>query len=112
VVLAVETKSLLIGESATPQAQQRIVAAIEAGDDIESIIHMRTQHLGPEELLVAAKIAVRGDDTAECIARAIDAAEQRIRAAEPIARVIYLEPDIRRAGTPAQPQPGGLPPTG
>ncbi len=98
VILAVETKSLLIGESATPQAQQRIVAAIEAGDDIESIIHMRTQHLGPEELLVAAKIAVRSDESAECIVRAIDAAEERIRAAEPIARVIYLEPDIRRAG--------------
>jgi cation diffusion facilitator family transporter len=113
VILAVETKSLLIGESATPQAQQRIVAAIEAGDDIESIIHMRTQHLGPEELLVAAKIAVRSDDTAECVARAIDAAEERIRAAEPIARVIYLEPDIRRSGMPdpaagpAAPAPAG-----
>jgi cation diffusion facilitator family transporter len=98
VVLAVETKSLLIGKSATPEAQRRIVAAIEAGDDVEAIIHMRTQHIGPEELLVAAKIAVRSDDTASCVARAIDAAEERIRAAEPIARVIYLEPDIRRAG--------------
>jgi cation diffusion facilitator family transporter len=112
VILAVETKSLLIGESATPAAQRRIVAAIEAGDDIESIIPMRTQHIGPDELLVAAKIAVRGDDTAACVARAIDAAEQRIRAAEPIARMIYLEPDIRRAGTPADATPGGLPPTG
>jgi divalent metal cation (Fe/Co/Zn/Cd) transporter len=72
------------------------VAAIEDGDEVESVIHMRTQHLGPEELLVAAKIAVRSDDTAASIARAIDAAEVRIRAAVPIARVIYLEPDIRR----------------
>jgi cation diffusion facilitator family transporter len=96
-ILAVETKSLLLGESATPDAQRRIVAALEA--DGGSVIHMRTQHLGPEELLVAAKIAVRHDDTAADVARAIDEAETRIRAAVPIARVIYLEPDIRRPGT-------------
>jgi divalent metal cation (Fe/Co/Zn/Cd) transporter len=99
VILAVETKSLLIGESATPDAQRRIVAALEAGGG--SVIHMRTQHIGPEELLVAAKIAVRHDETAADVARAIDEAEQRIRAAVPIARVIYLEPDIRRPAAPA-----------
>ena len=60
---------------------------------------MRTLHLGPEELLVAAKIAVRHDDTAAEVARAIDAAEVRIREAEPIARVIYLEPDLLREAT-------------
>jgi cation diffusion facilitator family transporter len=108
-VLAVETKSLLIGESATPDAQRRIVAALTEAEGVESVIHMRTQHLGPEELLVAAKIAVRHDDTAAAVARAIDDAEVRVRAAVPIARVIYLEPDIRRpgsqpaAGDPASP---------
>jgi cation diffusion facilitator family transporter len=112
VILAVETKSLLIGESATPEDQRRIVAAIEAGDDIESVIHMRTQHIGPEELLVAAKVAVRGDDTAEGVARAIDAAEKRIREAVPIARVIYLEPDIRRSGAAADTAPGETAPAG
>jgi cation diffusion facilitator family transporter len=95
-ILAVETKSLLIGESATPDAQRRIVAALVDGQAVQSVIHMRTQHLGPEELLVAAKIAVRHDDTAAAVARAIDEAESRVRAAVPIARVIYLEPDIRR----------------
>jgi cation diffusion facilitator family transporter len=98
-ILGVETKSLLLGEAATPEAQRRIVAALEAGDSGLSVIHMRTQHLGPEELLVAAKIAVRHDETAASIAAAIDEAEARIRAAEPIARVIYLEPDLRRPGT-------------
>jgi cation diffusion facilitator family transporter len=97
-ILAVETKSLLLGEAATPDAQRRIVAALEAGDAGFSVIHMRTQHLGPEELLVAAKIAVRHDETAASIARAIDEAEARVRAAEPTARVIYLEPDLRRPG--------------
>jgi divalent metal cation (Fe/Co/Zn/Cd) transporter len=57
---------------------------------------MRTMHLGPEELLVAAKIAVRPSESAAEVATAIDEAERRVRAAVPIARVIYLEPDIRR----------------
>ncbi|SDX48867.1 cation diffusion facilitator family transporter [Modestobacter sp. DSM 44400] len=96
IVLGMETKSLLIGEAATPADRRAIVAALEEGDDVLSVIHMRTQHLGPEELLVGAKIAVRSDDTAGSVAQAIDAAESRIRAAVPIARVIYLEPDIRR----------------
>lgn len=100
IILGVETKSLVLGEAATPEAQRRIVAALEAGDSGLSVIHMRSQHLGPEELLVAAKIAVRHDDTAAGIARAIDEAELRIRAAEPTAKVIYLEPDLRRPGSP------------
>jgi cation diffusion facilitator family transporter len=94
VLLALETKSLLLGEAATEADQRAIAAAITAGDEVESIIHMKTLHLGPEELLVAAKLAVRHDDTAASIAGGIDAVEQRIRAAVPIARVIYLEPDI------------------
>ncbi|GAA2220255.1 cation diffusion facilitator family transporter [Streptomyces nogalater] len=93
-VLAVETKSLLLGEAAGIEEVKKIEAAIVDGDTVTRIIHMRTLHLGPEELLVAAKIAVRHDDTAAEIATAIDAAEARIRAAVPIARVIYLEPDI------------------
>jgi cation diffusion facilitator family transporter len=94
IVLAVETKSLLIGESAHEDVEREIVAALEAGDEVERVIHLRTEHIGPEELLVAAKIAVRHDDTAKKVARGIDAAEQRVRAAVPIARLIYLEPDL------------------
>ena len=105
-VLAVEMKSLLVGESATGDMVQAIERAIEAGPEVECVIHMRTVHLGPEELLVAAKIAVRHDESAEQVARGSDAAEARIREAVPIARVIYLEPDIYLAlkaeeGTPA-----------
>jgi cation diffusion facilitator family transporter len=97
VILAIETKSLLLGEGATEQDLDAITRAIMASPDIERIIHMKTLHLGPEELLVAAKVAVRHDDTAEEVARAIDEAEARIREAVPIARVIYLEPDIYSA---------------
>lgn len=98
-VLAGETKSLLLGESADAEVVARIRGAVVDGETVTGLIHMRTLHLGPEELLVAAKIAVRHDDTAGEVARAIDAAEARIRAAVPIARVIYLEPDILRAAT-------------
>jgi cation diffusion facilitator family transporter len=94
VALAVETKSLLLGEGATSEAVGRIEAALVADPGVLRVIHMKTLHLGPEELLVAAKIAVRPTDSAAEVARAIDAAEARVRAAEPVARVIYLEPDI------------------
>lgn len=98
VVLAVETKSLLIGESADPGTEARIRRALEGAPEVSRIIHMKTLHLGPEELLVAAKIAVAHDDTAAEVARGIDEAERRIRAEVPIARVIYLEPDLDRGG--------------
>jgi divalent metal cation (Fe/Co/Zn/Cd) transporter len=94
VVLAIETKSLLLGEAASPEVVERIERALTAHPSVERIIHMRTLHLGPEELLVVAKIAVRGEETAGRVADAIDDAEARIREAAPIARVIYLEPDI------------------
>jgi len=94
VVLAVETKSLLLGEGATPEAVARITAALVADPSVQRVIHMKTMHLGPDELLVAAKIAVAATDSAAEVARAIDAAEARIRAVEPVARMIYLEPDI------------------
>ena len=94
VVLAMETESLLLGESATKEDVQRISEALQAGGT--RIIHLKTMHLGPEELLVAAKISMGASETGEEIAKGIDDAEQRIRAAVPIARVIYLEPDIER----------------
>ncbi|AEM87726.1 cation diffusion facilitator family transporter [Streptomyces violaceusniger] len=99
-VLAAETKSLLLGEAADVTEVTKIREAVVDGETVTGLIHMRTLHLGPEELLVAAKIAVQHDDTAVEVARAIDAAEARIREAVPIARVIYLEPDILRTSTP------------
>ncbi|HEY3199624.1 MAG TPA: cation diffusion facilitator family transporter [Actinomycetes bacterium] len=96
-VLAVEMKSLLLGEAASPVAQERIKAALMSQTGVDSIIHIRTLHLGPDELLVAAKIAVNGSATGAEVAATIDAAEAAIRAVEPTARNIYIEPDIRRA---------------
>ncbi|WP_351227738.1 cation diffusion facilitator family transporter [Streptomyces sp. NPDC002133] len=93
-VLAAETKSLLLGEAAGAEDVEKIEKAVVDGSTVTRIIHMRTLHIGPEELLVAAKVAVQHDNTAAQVADAINAAEDRIRTAVPIARVIYLEPDI------------------
>ncbi|WP_327677465.1 cation diffusion facilitator family transporter [Kitasatospora sp. NBC_00458] len=101
-VLAVETRSLLIGESAHPEVVAEIRDALVDHDSVTRVIHMRTMHLGPEELLVAAKIAVPAESTATEVAEAIDAAEARVRRAVAIARVIYLEPDIFSAEKEAQ----------
>jgi cation diffusion facilitator family transporter len=94
VILAIETKSLLLGEGADPDEVAKIEQAVVSGAGVARIIHMKTLHLGPEELLVAAKIAVGPNESAEDVARHINEAEGRIRQAVPIARVIYLEPDI------------------
>ena len=96
VFLAVEMKSLILGEAASTEDLAKIRAAIEDGDS-ERIIHIKTVHLGPEEILVAAKIRIHDADTGRSVADEIDAAEVRIREAVPAARIIYLEPDIFRA---------------
>ncbi|ASY33195.1 putative transport protein [Streptomyces sp. Tu6071] len=109
-VLAAETKSLLVGEAANPQIEETISASLVDGTLVTGVIHMRTLHLGPEELLVAAKIAVRPDATGTEITEAIDGAESRVREAVAIARVIYLEPDIfTEAEAAAGPQPEATP---
>jgi len=93
-VVGSETKSLLIGESASPEMSAAIVRALEEGPDGFRVIHMRTSHVGPESLLVAAKVEVPGSLLAADLVARIDAAEKRVRAAVPIAETIYLEPDI------------------
>ncbi len=98
VVLAVEMKALLIGEAASPEAVDAIRAALVDGRSVLRVIHLKTMHLGPEELLVAAKIAVDPALALPEVARAIDAAEARVRAVEPLARQMYLEPDLDRRG--------------
>lgn len=99
VVLAWETKALLLGESATKEAVGRITRAILGTEGVEQLIHMKTLHLGPEEVLVAAKIGVDRTDSAAEVAEIIDRAEAGIRDAEPLVTALYLEPDIYRPGS-------------
>ena len=98
IVLIIEMKSLLIGEGVTAPVLARIVSALESGERVQRVIHIRTQYLGPEELLVAAKLALKPGLRLEDMAQAVDAAEARVREAVPEARLIYLEPDLDRAG--------------
>jgi divalent metal cation (Fe/Co/Zn/Cd) transporter len=94
IVLGVETKSLLVGEGASSADVDKIRDAINAEADVESLIHMKTLYLGPEELLVAAKVAFPTRMKLGDVAAAINGLEARVRAAVPIARVIYIEPDV------------------
>lgn len=100
VILMVEMHSLLIGEGATAEDCGAIQAALERTEHIDRVIHLRTQYLGPEEMLVAAKIALAAHTDLATVAATIDTAEAAIRAAVPAAGVIYLEPDLDRALTP------------
>lgn len=103
VVLAVEMRSLLIGESASPSDREAIIETIANAPHAERLIHIRTQHLGPEELLVAAKVAFPPAMSFEQVATAIDELEASIRGRVPHARVIYVEPDVDRDRAPSGP---------
>lgn len=99
VILGIETQSLLVGEGASRKDAQAIRAAFVAHDKVEAIIHMKTLYLGPDELMVAAKVAVPKVTRATEIAKAINEIELAVREAVPAARVIYIEPDIYVAGS-------------
>ncbi len=96
IVLAVEMKGLLIGEAASDENLASIQAALSGAENVRGIIHMRTMHLGPDQLLVAAKLDFAPTLTVAELATAIDDAEADLRTAVPIATTIYIEPDIRR----------------
>ena len=99
VILGIETKSLLVGEGGSRTDVAKIRAAFEAHPSVEAIIHMKTLYLGPDELMVAAKVAVPKTTKATEIAKAINEIEVAVREAVPVARVIYIEPDIYVAGS-------------
>ncbi|MCX6433925.1 MAG: cation diffusion facilitator family transporter [Actinobacteria bacterium] len=99
IFLAMEMTTMLVGESALPEEVAAIRAALESSVGVRRVIHLRTLHIGPDELLVAAKIAIAHNDTGVQIARDIDAAEAALRAAVPAAVYVFLEPDLDR--TPA-----------
>ncbi|MFI5316306.1 MAG: cation diffusion facilitator family transporter [Myxococcota bacterium] len=106
-VLAVEMKSLLIGEAASPADVGKIRVAMESAPHVARIIHLRTLHLGPDDLLVASKLAFDPRLDFASLAKAIDETERRVRAVVPAARLIFLEPDVDRGvstpSTPADP---------
>jgi cation diffusion facilitator family transporter len=116
VTLAVEMKSLLIGESALPEEEAAIRAALAVSAEVVSVIYLRTLLVGPEDVLVAAKLEFAADLDMAALARAVDAAEARVRARVPTVRLMFLEPDLRRpvaqAGAPTVPAAPGPATTG
>ena len=97
IVLIIEMSSLLVGEGASKDVVDRIAAALIEDGQIDRVIHLRTLYLGPDNLLVAAKVAITAAQPGDQIAAAIDGAEARVRAAVPEAQTIYLEPDLDRS---------------
>ena len=96
VLLAVELKSLLIGEGALPEHRRQLLEAAAAAPGVRRVIHLRTQHLGPDELLVGLKAEFDAELDMAGLARAVNATEARLRDAVPIAQTIYIEPDLHR----------------
>ena len=103
IILGIETKSLLVGEGAGAGDFEKIRDAINSHKDVEALIHIKTLYLGPDELLVAAKLAFGKAKKLSDVAASIDDVEASIRAAVPIARVIYLEPDVYTPPNAAHP---------
>ena len=103
VILVIEMRSLLIGEAATPEQTERIRRAVESAPDVRRLIHMRTQHLAPDELLVSAKIELDPSFSSAQVAEAVNDAEANVRAAVPAAHLVYLEPDVTVDRPPARP---------
>ncbi|NBX22708.1 MAG: cation diffusion facilitator family transporter [Microbacteriaceae bacterium] len=96
VILGIETKSLLVGEGARPEDVDTISRVITSSPHVTALIHMKTLYLGPDEMLVAAKVGFGATAKLADVAAAIDALEADIRANVPVARVIYIEPDVVR----------------
>ncbi len=103
VFLAFEMASMLVGESALPEQEEALRAALAGTEAIDKVIHMKTLHVGPDELLVAVKVVFGEDDNAAQIAAGINEAEAAIRAAVPTARYVYIEPDLYKQPTGAEP---------
>ena len=103
IILGIETKSLLVGEGANPEDVVKIRNAINEHSSVEALIHMKTLYLGPDELLVAAKIAFASKMRLSDVAAEINSVEASIRAAVPVARAIYLEPDLYTTPNAANP---------
>jgi cation diffusion facilitator family transporter len=95
-LLSREMQSLLIGESAEPEMEQQIRAALLASPDMKRVIHLRTVHLSPDDLLVAAKVELSLSLSVSELCKRIDEAEAKIRATVPIARLVFIEPDVYR----------------
>ena len=105
IILAVEMKSLLMGETADPKVQDKIRAGVEQEPEVDRLIHLRTQHIGPDELLIGAKVAFVDGLSVSALAAAVNRVEANVRHAVPEARIMYIEPDVVGTNLPPTPSP-------
>ncbi len=94
VILTIEMKSLLIGEAATREHIAIMDATVSEAEHVARVIDLKTQHIGPEDLLIAGKIEFTRGLTQSQVADAIDEVEAELREAIPLKLSIYLEPDL------------------
>jgi len=91
-----ETKSLLLGESADPALLRKIRLLLLREDSITRVIHIRSLHLGAEDILLAIKAEFSERLNVEQICNLINSLENEIRAQFPEVNKIFFEPDIFR----------------
>ena len=101
-----ETQSLLVGESAAVEVVRAIRDAIAGTDGIDGVRELRTIHIGPDDLVVAAGIWVKPDRGAQAITESIDSAERRVRDVVPFRTVVIIEPRVRDANDSSEPARG------
>lgn len=97
VILCIEMKSLLIGEPATPADRAKLRRAVESSPGVVRLIHERTEYIGAEQVLLAAKVEFVADLTVAGLAEAINTLEANVRAAVPAIELVYIEPDLYRS---------------
>lgn len=95
IFLAIEVKSLLIGESADLIILETIEAIIQNEPNITQIINCRTIQQGPGEVLVCVKIKCSPDLNTESISKLINHFEKELRSTRPEVKWLYVEPDFQ-----------------
>jgi cation diffusion facilitator family transporter len=95
--LAQEMASLLLGEAASSEDIDAMKGAIAEHERVLRVIHLRTEHIGPEDIVCAVKLEFEPTMTIVQLAEEINAVEASIRAAVPAANHIFIEPDVYRA---------------
>lgn len=95
-ILGVEMKSLLMGETTSPENKRKLLDALRSHPHVQKVIYMHTEHLGPDTILVATKVIFLPSLPASDVSRSIDEAEEAMRKAVPEATFIFIEPDMAR----------------
>lgn len=93
IVLAYESKGLLLGESADPKVVHQIHQLIVADKDVQQARRPLTMHLGPQEILLNLDVQFRPGLSSGDVVAVVDRLEQKIRAANPEVKRIFIEAD-------------------